>query len=806
MRFLAVVLLLFSSRIVFTRDDDLVFSIASGECASDKIEVTFIRKTAGFASNELFQVFDYDSSEPFYQSWSPSSNKVEMRTECIPRSRTMFYAIVAVNLTSSSTYNYWDACSTLEIVGPYGNRVFKTLTFGMTYLFSLLAPMDTKQKWYWTTEHSSSWYTESVSDWEFSTTDLLPESSKITHYFRKTLPGDDWFAAYEFQFWYKHGIIAYLDGVEIYRDNILPGVVTPTTLGGHAYTSYAFRGAIRNGFEMSEQHMLAVEIHAHGEKENLSFDGWLAGYIDSADMNNERNCHPIPLTALTNENAQSDMVFGDMDLCTAFLKPITLGTSYFTYTTVTAAQITSWYINGDSSAAITQFKVRQKDWGTDTWSDYGMSGIISYLGGGLYERVDVGDAYQRTVARTFQLQPTAVSSPTIALADIIPVICSRPYELERPLFNFSAILQMDVGVEIDLPVENASSFECAIQPALPAGLSLVHCGLQGTPTEPLPETRFTIFFDDLAGTRSMEVRMTVRERESGGKGENKDRLLWVVLGLVCALVVLLLVVVCYMCCACGACCKKRNQRPTLKKKPKSEVIANGKQSTHPVIELSSSALSVEVPRNSMMFPTTPNRDNQSEKNPVIELTTSTLSSSISMNPSMNLSMNDSVSIGQSMMDNPLTNSSLEGNCIDLPPSIPELEYSVGGYNQKTESIPSSVLYSSPSPNSSLNTSFTSSINASINASINSPSKSLHQSTYTAPTSPQTSPSSHALDPPAELTSSRVYAGNSATPIPAIMRKRSIAEPIPLVSIPLPPPMEEVDLNAPVFVIHLDDEN
>lgn len=296
--------------------------------------------------------------------------------------------------------------------------------------------------------------------------------------------------------------------------------------------------------------------------------------------------------------------------------------------------------------------------------------------------------------------------------------------------------------------------------------------------------------------------MTVRERESGGKGENKDRLLWVVLGLVCALVVLLLVVVCYMCCACGACCKKRNQRPTLKKKPKSEVIANGKQSTHPVIELSSSALSVEVPRNSMMFPTTPNRDNQSEKNPVIELTTSTLSSSISMNPSMNLSMNDSVSIGQSMMDNPLTNSSLEGSCIDVPPSILELEYSVGGYDQRTESIPSSVLYSSPSPNSSLNTSFTSS----INASINSPSKSLHQSTYTAPTSPQTSPSSHALDPPAELTSSRVYAGNSATPIPAIMRKRSIAEPIPLVSIPLPPPMEEVDLNAPVFVIHLDDEN
>ena len=173
-----------------------------------------------------------------------------------------------------------------------------------------------------------------------------------------------------------------------------------------------------------------------------------------------------------------------------------------------------------------------------------------------------------------------------------------------------------------------------------------------------------------------------------------------------------------------------------------------------------------------------------------------------MNPSMNPSMNDSMNISWSVMDNSLANSSLEGSCIDLPSSIPALEYSVGGNDQMTEAMPSSTLYYS-SPNSSLDTSLNSSIN---NTSIYSPSTSLHQSTYTTHTSPQTSPSSHALDPPTELTSSRLYAGKTTTSVPAIMRKRSIAEPIPLVPIPLPPPMEEVDPTAPVIVIYPQDEN
>ena len=474
---------------------------------------------------------------------------------------------MAVNLTSQTTYSYWNPCSSLEIVGPYGNRVFRTLSLGTTYIFSLFAPVDKQDSWQWTTNYQVNWNTVAVNGWTESTTEILPETTQITHYFRKTISGKNDLSAYEFQFWYKHGIVAYLNGMEIYRDNIATGVVTPNTQGGTAYAEYAFRGAIRNGFELVQQRVLAVEVHTQGESESLSFDGWLAGYVDSSSVTIELNCHPIPLTSLFNENNVNDMVFGDLDLCTAFLKPMTVGTSYFTYETVTAAQITSWFFNQDVHYAIKQFKVRQQDLTADSWGDYVHSGPFPYTADGLYQRVDIGDAYQRSTSRRFQFHPTVISSPSVALADLLPVVCNRPFSLDRKAFEWPANVTMEIGKEVKVEgADTASGFECSILPTLPKGVELVNCGLQGTPSESMEETRFTVFYDDFAGTRSKEVVMRVAgkngEKPTDAPEENKLSFLIGMMLMGSILVVILLVVLCCVCC-----CHRPSKQASSKKLP-----------------------------------------------------------------------------------------------------------------------------------------------------------------------------------------------------------------------------------------------
>lgn len=66
-----------------------------------------------------------------------------------------------------------------------------------------------------------------------------------TQYFRKAFTGIADLAAYEFDFNYRYGIIAYVNGAEIYRDHMPAGAVTPDTASEGAFDAYEYRGVIR---------------------------------------------------------------------------------------------------------------------------------------------------------------------------------------------------------------------------------------------------------------------------------------------------------------------------------------------------------------------------------------------------------------------------------------------------------------------------------------------------------------------------------------------------------------------------------
>ena len=85
-------------------------------------------------------------------------------------------------------------------------------------------------------------------------------------------------AAYEVRFNYRHGIVAYINGLEIYRDNIAEGTVSGDTAATGSHSNYTFRGVIRGSQEVEGSSILAVEIHMTSDSSESErvFDAWLS--------------------------------------------------------------------------------------------------------------------------------------------------------------------------------------------------------------------------------------------------------------------------------------------------------------------------------------------------------------------------------------------------------------------------------------------------------------------------------------------------------------------------------------------------
>ena len=107
------------------------------------------------------------------------------------------------------------------------------------------------------------WKSQSFTETDWNTVTLGSASAVSgTQYFRKAFNGIPSMAAYELEMNYKFGIIAYINGAEVFRDYMADGDATPSTLCSGGYEAYDYRGVIRPAAEMEgENNVLAVELH-----------------------------------------------------------------------------------------------------------------------------------------------------------------------------------------------------------------------------------------------------------------------------------------------------------------------------------------------------------------------------------------------------------------------------------------------------------------------------------------------------------------------------------------------------------------
>ena len=241
-------------------------------------------------NHELFKV--YSGSTLLYTGSGFADGEVHIMEQCLTSTTNNQYYLECLD----SLGNAWSRDSYLTIFGKHGNAVFKSVSTNMnrkTHAVSLYYGIEQDATWKMTSGSiTNGWTAYSFSDstWSEGTlgSDTLSSMSVSgTQYFRKQFVGLSDMAAYDVRLLYKAGVIAYINGVEVYRDNMPAGMITSSTAATGEYPELAYRGFIRPGSEVaSQQSILAVEIHFFTPQTTVDFNAYLAILASSTNRDN----------------------------------------------------------------------------------------------------------------------------------------------------------------------------------------------------------------------------------------------------------------------------------------------------------------------------------------------------------------------------------------------------------------------------------------------------------------------------------------------------------------------------------------
>ena len=229
------------------------------------------------ADQESFKV--YSGSFLLYTGSGFVNGEIRTIEQCLTSSTNDQYILELLD----SSGNSWSSGSDLAIYGKYGNAVFKSSlcrTNRKAYSFSLYYGIEKDSIWKMTSGSiTAGWTAYSFSDstWTDATLGSVTTTVSGTQYFRRQFVGLSNMAAYDVRLNYKAGVIAYINGAEVYRDNMPAGDVTAATPATGQYTELAYHGFIRSGTEVvSKQSILAVEVHYLTPQSTVDFNAYLA--------------------------------------------------------------------------------------------------------------------------------------------------------------------------------------------------------------------------------------------------------------------------------------------------------------------------------------------------------------------------------------------------------------------------------------------------------------------------------------------------------------------------------------------------
>lgn len=390
----------------------------------------------------------------------------------------------------------WTASTWIEIVGEYGNVFFKTMEldeYQETYTLSLYYAIKKNQEWKMTVQPHGAWNEVVYDDdlWNTVTLGGIIGNVNGTQYYRKSFTGLSNMAAYELSMNYMCGIVVYINGIEVYRDNIQEG----NTASG-CYSSLAYRGIIRPGAETSNTvSLIAIELHflESSPMNPVDFDAFLAMYsptlintdcyiandgimIETDKGSNANNL--FDWSYISYLNLLSFATTAPIHIDFSFTKsiPYINGLRVWPYTSITYAP-DDLVLNGKNS--------------NNTYSEIMHYQQLSYVS---KQDIVVKGYLSANLFRNYRLAIySTVSASSLRVYELHPLICSQGYpssiEFDSTLYTKLA------GFESVIIRPIIHEFTgCSISPSLPQGIELDEstCVISGVSSLPIALTTYTV--------------------------------------------------------------------------------------------------------------------------------------------------------------------------------------------------------------------------------------------------------------------------------------------------------------------------
>lgn len=463
------------------------------ECALNEDYLKITRATRSFASDESYTILD--GSTVVLVSEALDDNSFVTTEHCIRASATHLYTLELKDIYDNS----WSAGSFIQIDGIYGNPFFKNMMIHHhleRYTLSLLYPILKGQTWKTSREpvpadwNDLSFIDKSWMDYTAGNHSLVCTG---TQYFRYYAIGAKNMAAYEAQFLYQHGIIVYVNGNEVFRDNMPSGPVSSDTLPTNSYATADFHGFVRPGVEiMDVPTAVAVELHFDSETSEFLFDCFLAVYGATAL---DAPCYIVTKDVFlsTNSSEVTDIIrLFDLDRDTyasvSYKKADVIDIQYdFSLRP---------YINGlliytgYSIALPTEFTWDGKAEGEDAWSN------IFRITDAQYKAKSSNlffGFFSSGLFQSYRLHITDSDVKVLRLNEIQPMVCAVgvPTSILYTTSSYSVLAKYN-SVLIEPIVKEFTN--CELAPLLPEGVTLnsTNCVVSGVPMEAMEETTFTI--------------------------------------------------------------------------------------------------------------------------------------------------------------------------------------------------------------------------------------------------------------------------------------------------------------------------
>ena len=445
-----------------------------------------MKKTNTGGEYESFRI--YSSSILLYTSPKFNERVLTKLDICLPSNEYNVY-----NITMSSTMTSpWIADGWIELYGVNGNLILKTVkaTVGdESYLFSLYAPIGKGDAWKYAGSLQNGWREYSFAD--DSWVDASPTiHASGTQYFRRRFVGAPNMASIEAQFRYSDGVVAYINGVEIYRDNMPEGEPTEGTAATKSYGTSDYRGVIRSS-EVAEaaESVLAVEVHFKtSHQDAIDFDVLL---VYGAGIGEHNQCSVVTLEytatglstaeAARDYNIRSQAVFpkDGFDFLFFYLKgavrPFVNGIRLFTEGGVSRKGF-------EFAGGYGYHSSKWKPLISANWV-YGSNGWIQLVAA--------------TEPQWYQI--LRLNTTDLKLSETQLLVCNKNGAIvyPEPLYTAQAKYK-----SISASTNTFGIHDCTVEPALPSGLRLnpENCNIGGSSTVGLPPTTYTVTAQSPYGT------------------------------------------------------------------------------------------------------------------------------------------------------------------------------------------------------------------------------------------------------------------------------------------------------------------